>query len=106
MQPTEDLVKKICASIDKNKTLIFIQDGNNQHPVIKFLRPRDTRSMHQLNDLFKNGLNGFQNEALLAFPPFIHWFLGEERALKYEKKFSGIFVNISWLHTYYDFDSN
>lgn len=103
MQPTEDLAKTICASIDKTKPLIFIQDGNNQHPVIKFLRPRDTRSMHQLNDLFKeNGLNGFQNEALLAFPPFIHWFLGEERALKYEKKFSGIFnLNISWLHTYY-----
>lgn len=102
IQPSENLIENICDCIEGEDPIICIQDGNNQHPILKRLRPRPAKSMDGLNDLFKkNRFLGCHNDALLAFPPAIHWILGEDRALRYENKFTGKFnLNISWLHIY------
>lgn len=102
IQPSELLVQSITANISKTNPLICIQDGNNQHPILKYLRPRKVKSKKDLNAIFvKNGFFSYQNEPLIVMPPFIHWMLGKDLAHKIEQKIYGKFnTNISWLHTY------
>jgi 16S rRNA G966 N2-methylase RsmD len=103
IQPSEILVQNITANISKTSALICIQDGNNQHPILKYLRPRKVKSKKELNAIFiKNGFFSYKNEPLIAMPPLIHWMLGKDLGHKIEQKIYGKFnTNISWLHTYF-----
>ena len=101
IQPTEQLMRIIFQTSFGNGGICIIQDGNASHPIKRYLYPRASLTVHELNKIFE--ANGFdvKNQRLLSFPPVVHFFMGRKLASWVEKFWSGALnLNISWLHTF------